>query len=947
MAIFKMDNWLGVSKAVSKRGNARYLEDAKNFDTNLEVGELVSRKGYASRTDVTIDSLDIVHNYRDAEWGKDVLLAYEKDGTTANRRLWLFTKTLGASGNYSKVSEHSYGTVELGNNLHFLQHRNTVRVGTGTGANNKALFAGYIDRTGDNGMFDTGQFDQANFYLLKSQWVEQATQFNGLVKVVWDSVNSVYYCLTFRGVEIRDAGWNLTRVLNDVTSWAIDDTTDDPIVIGDLDITTLKLVAVGKVPNSTDTKIVIYDLLNDYDIVVTSTKSSPEFFHHCAIEGSTLWITYDDGTDGHIAETGLVSPLVITDRYGAGVGDQNLYGLTTDGTYVYVMDNDNQRIIRMEDSGAYGTTMYAHGVASSFTNYDIYHSGGKLFWLVSDNTTAEIYETATATFNAKSLKDDWDGSNTLGLTCSGIASVNSVPMVFSPRGVLKKYDDETNWNDDGFVPGKAFINAVWVEGSSHSSNKTYFYGFSFVDIYGQESHLMSGGSIRADIADKIKLTVYLNAESELYQELTSPSQDPASDPSIWGMYRRIKKVNLWRAESSTVDAKEPSTEYTYLDSIEIDSSKWTLLNPSGTNYLNAYYVYVDSISDISSVTFEETTGIPENFKPYYTNWQYAIEHLGRYYFGNVRTDDLYEYQFIQSEINAPDMNWQTSTNIELFYPGDGDEIKGFGTAWNRLVVFKGEKCAIYSELTREQVFGIGLQSPRSVLAYNNQVFFLSKNGFYVLTPSGYKRISQHIDADLENEVTIGSDLSKVSVALFEEKFKIWWHVSGSKSYLLNLNIKDNSWNVYDLNHALQSITNTYIIQGIDGKILATSDGNGKVYEQNTGFQDDGNDIDISLETKRLETAGGMFDDDYIHIFLAYSSPSSFTLVFYQINDTETVTTNVTNVPSQTFLRTEKLNISGWGQAIYYSFSTSINTSQFSLKDISVETMGSKKSVEAA
>jgi len=168
--------WGGINKAESQRGDLLFVEDSVNLDSNLEHGELVSRKGFTGILNVTTTNLNRCINYRDVEWDKDVLLTYNKDVTVANRRIWLYTKALGAGSTYTKQNEYAYGTIEMGD-VQFLQHHNTVRIGNGTGANNKALFAGYIDRTGDNGMFNNSDFDQSGFYLLKAQWVQQASTF--------------------------------------------------------------------------------------------------------------------------------------------------------------------------------------------------------------------------------------------------------------------------------------------------------------------------------------------------------------------------------------------------------------------------------------------------------------------------------------------------------------------------------------------------------------------------------------------------------------------------------------------------------------------------------------------------------------------------------------------------------------------------------------------------
>jgi len=257
-----------------------------------------------------------------------------------------------------------------------------------------------------------------------------------------------------------------------------------------------------------------------------------------------------------------------------------------------------------------------------------------------------------------------------------------------------------------------------------------------------------------------------------------------------------------------------------------------------------------------------------------------------------------------------------------------------------LVVFKGEKCAIYNGLTRELDFSIiGLQSPDSIISHNNVIYFQSVDGFYALTPSGFERISHSVDSDVSAE-TLGG----VSVVLFEKKFKIWWLVPSGNCYLFNLNNK--TWDKYNLN-TTGAIDNIFITSGLDGNILTCSDNNGKVYNQNDTFQDDGNDIPLSLETKRILTGSEFEQEDHDEVFITYDSPATFTLIAKQINENGETTFSLASIPTQTLLMTERRFVSAFGQAMYFTINVNVNTKQFRLKALGLTTLAGKAEIQAA
>ncbi len=881
-------NYGGVNTAVDEREGENFLASGtQNFDSNMIEGALVSRKGYASRLDTVVTDLENFFVYRDEEWNKDVLLAYDKDSTEANRRLWLYTKTLGAAGNFTKIAEYSYGSLRFGDRISFLLHRNGVRIGTGTGTTNKALFAGYIDRSIASGraMFNDA-IEFADFFVTKQQWVQQPSLVNH-GKIVYDSTREKYYVLSTAGLEIRDSDFYIERVLNDVVTERVAAGAAH-YYSGGLALTGNSLYVIGQAPGG-DYELILYDLSDNF-VIDASSALTGKTGYSVATNGTLVWITTHDGADGLVEEYSMDLSSSAT-RY-TGAGD-TLQGITYDSTYVYVCDKTNGDIVRMLIAAPYTTATFATGV----TPIDIAHYNGNLYF----TTTTIVYETATSTFNAKTAKyTDTNQTNEF------ISFVSAIPYLSQRSGRIVYFDGVTNFNEAGYIPTKLAIGST----NSTSTSDTFFYALSVVDIYGQESHLMRGCAVHGNSpAPNVNLVISVNVDSENFAEMTSPSTDPDQAVSVWNEFRRIQKIRVYRAYNEASQASEPTTDYLFLREIDINDVNWSEVTANSL-YTLTFYDGV-SQSDISSVTYEESSGLPADLKPYYTNWQYATEFAGRFYYGNMRTDDLYLQQIIESEPNAPDTIYQHDENITLFFPRDGDEIKGFAESWNRLIVFKGLICGIFDGLNLEKIYEVGLQSPDSIVTWNNQVFFLFNNGFYQLTPSGFNRISLPVRTILESESA--ADLAAIAGTFFDQKEKVWWVAPGSRSYLYN--VKKDAWDIYDLNHS-PTIEIEFITKGIDGLIFTGSAG-GQVYEQNTTTQDAGTDIAVTLVTHKKEVGDGYLDAIFHRFFMTHKytgAGGDATASFQYQNGTGDYSITSISLDQHTTLKSDFQFLNGaWGQ----------------------------------
>jgi hypothetical protein len=328
--------------------------------------------------------------------------------------------------------------------------------------------------------------------------------------------------------------------------------------------------------------------------------------------------------------------------------------------------------------------------------------------------------------------------------------------------------------------------------------------------------------------------------------------------------------------------------------------------------------------------------LPESFKPYYTNWQYGTKFQDRYYYGNVRTDDLNPHEIIETPINSPDIAYQHDENIDYFYTDDGDKIKGFAQVWNRMIVFKGNNAAIYNGLVKENVFDIGTSAPDSILVHNNVVYFIFGTGIYALTPSGYKRISEAVDSLLAAEPS----LTGVSAVHFKEKQKLWWLVPSSKSYCYNLN--RDTWDMYDIQTGTRDVI--FIGKGLDDTIFTSDQFDDKIYKENVGYVDSADiPVQINLTTNDIALGDGYLDTTLTRLFLTAQSTDTLPVVVTWHNRTGSHTVTKTFVAASS-LSTLKFYLSGvWSQYVRFSITRNI-TAQVKIDAIGFEYIAEKGSI---
>lgn len=916
--------WGGVNTTESEKGNRVFLEEAKNIDSNINSKELVGRKGMASRLGTTSADIDMIHEYRDRDWGNDVLVLFDKDSTTADRTIEVHTRTIGGTGNYTKQGNYSYGDIEFADDVEFITYRNSVRIGSGTGANNKPVFLGRVDRTGENGMFGESDFDVQKILMAPQQFVQKSDTSTCSSNIVYHSGTDTYARVTQRGLEFLNSDFQVDEIIDDIAMGfaSFADHNAGVSLSGDT------LIAFGVDKGSTDTKVISVDMEGREVSTSTYSKSQPDEITGAVTDGTNIWIVWNDATTGYITETSMSFGAVANRVASATYID--LKGACTDGTYIFTHNRPfgGDTLIRMLIASPYTVTPYVHGLILNGAD-GLEVSGANLYLGVA----TDVYSVPISGFASNTNEVTLGGHSP---TVRSISFLSGVPYV-SWAGGFSTYDDATNWNETKRYPGKAYIRRLDKDQTElyHADQKTYFYGLSFETLDGQHTHLMKDFVV-VEKDDSRGLIIAIDALGQTYEELNgaTPSQDPSNAVSIWNVYQRFKKVHLWRAYSATPNDSYPTSEYRFLKTFDIDD--FHVNNPSGSNYDYAFILYTDRIdeSEMSSITYETFTGIPVAVTREYVNWAHATESQGSFYYGNVRTEEVNAHKIIQAPAGQPDSLYETAANIALFGFGDGDEIRRMGSLWNRLLVMKSQRSAAFSGLTQDRVFDVGIQAPRSLMVVNDVAYFVFADGVYSLVPGGAQRISQPVDDLLANE-----SMDDVSAAYFYEKQKIWFQVKAGQAlygtFLWNLNT--GTWDYYDTD-TISLGDNQYVIRGVD--YIYTSDAtNGQVNEQNTGRTDLGNDIQFDIRTKHTDFGANRVRIHRIYPTYRMSGTSAEQITLSADGMGSSRTKNLTTIPDHITLRTRKFFTNGlFAQAVNLDFLVSTDA-EFIFRNVIYEVSG--------
>lgn len=214
----------------------------------------------------------------------------------------------------------------------------------------------------------------------------------------------------------------------------------------------------------------------------------------------------------------------------------------------------------------------------------------------------------------------------------------------------------------------------------------------------------------------------------------------------------------------------------------------------------------------------------------------------------------------KSAVNTPD-DFTAGNNTYEVDSNDGDKLMGIGLWSDALILFKER--AIYQvtldttgSLTIKPIIkGIGCVSHRTVKNVDNDLFYLSRKGIYVVgnEPNFYTAIrTNELSARIRNtmDMITPEKFEKTHAIYTDFKYILCVPLGGttSNSHAIIYDKKFLSFSLWD-NQPFSAITN-YIDAKNNEIILATSDINGKLFQLFTSYDDDGVAINSYWLSKR-------------------------------------------------------------------------------------------------
>jgi hypothetical protein len=538
---------------------------------------------------------------------------------------------------------------------------------------------------------------------------------------------------------------------------------------------------------------------------------------------------------------------------------------------------------------------------------DISIDSTQAYWCTYQST-GQLWKIATSSLSGGAITPTnvTDGTSENSGRLSGITKIDTSTVIFSvdaTHGHMIRYSDLAG-TVDYFKPGKISLTAD----DQTSDDCTFFYGVSIEDLWGQEHHLMSGMAVGGkETGTSIKVTLWVNILSEAYEEqAASVAAGITALNSQWNDFRRIKKFKIWRAYNSDLYADEPNTNYKFLREIDFDDEHWTV-NSANELYSFVFYDTTDE-AEISTVAFGSTTGLPELFKPYHVNWKYGTEFLDSYYYGNIRTKELFISKIVRSPMNSPDILYETDLNFANFGYNDGDEIKGFGKISTRIVVFKTERSALFYGLEEERTYPVGLASSDSIVNFNDRVYFIEKGGgIFYITAYGHNHISLPIASFIEDTAVITQAHRELASGVhWKNKEKIGWlYPDGANNPCWLYNYKEGTWDQYRIGYNPDggtAINQQLWKNGLDGKILSCATGENTIFKHDTGYTDGGQSLNIYFKTA-VKGFGEDVLNAIVHRFvMTYknTTDAAMQLVTYYHDETDTADANVATTLSTNY-----------------------------------------------
>lgn len=728
---------------------SEYCHVMQNLDCDNSLGVLKVRTGSAKLYSSPLTNIISAYEYR-------------FDANTQTHLLVNDNGVLKVSidgGAFASVTLPTDATFESGFKNQYLGYKNHVLISAGNGALNYMLWYGYINREIDDNTGLFGNVEEFTGYdCLRAQLVTWFGTFSNVRQVI-DIGGYYYLCFeNSRYIEKRDTSFQLVERFIASTNKA----TSPASVNSDVNIcedgTYIYVAYTNDDGDATVEKILPGGWAQQAEYTATLGGAIAGI----CTDGTNVYLATHNNPSGYIVEI-LCSTMVATGLDVNTTDEADILDICCDATAdvgaLYTL-KAGQIERRSKVTLAYNAgEIYA---GNSDQVHCVFDSDNDNVYVSSTTDNGHIYDYDATDFTGGE-DNDWENIDEPGAFLKTISDVW--------EGISTKYGTlEEMSTTSTIAPRLVWLNLA-SEGSGDQVAGTYFYKCSLVDSDGEE-YTLSDPIVCIHTAGSKNFTIRACVHTDDLADLY-----------------RVAYINLYRAFSSTSDAESPQTDYKFLKQIDINSSEW---QSDKTDQELYFYDYVDNVleSEISSVTFFESSGIGDSVKPRFVNGKYMVLLNNQLHVANFSHDGItYKNRIIRSPSDQPD-------NISLydyydFDIGDGDEITDIGDSYGRSVVFKTRKFGMFINGIPERSFTPGISGSGAFAKKNESIYFVSDQGLYLFDGNECFQIHQPVKTYFD----AASSYTNATVFYHEALDRIIFSLRADRTFILNLSYK--RWMYYN------------------------------------------------------------------------------------------------------------------------------------------------------
>lgn len=748
----------------------------QNLDVDDPVGRLRVRDGYSKLND-NADNSEFTNLISWFEYRFDVssqtYLIVNDNGTL---------KVSSNSGNsWSDLTLPGGSALESGFKNQYFGWRDHVLITTGNGSTNHVLWYGYVDRGSGNGIFNNDLTKEANV-LTRAQLITPHGNFSLINSIVY--LDGYYYVSysTSKWIEKRNTSFLL------VERWAINE--DEGVTAADNGSVVLSAnTSTGKLYAGTTGGVYQIDPytheMDGSDTTITNVLGvCHDGKHVYSINASTVCKT-------------LISTFANVTSNTSGITAATSISCddTQDSGNIYIGDvaagptpTIRQRLKSDISTDVVGETYDLTDVDAGMTTVQKieYYDADQVYVLAADVTNQQFYIVDLDSSGVSTKNAHYTAS---GFTFNSFVWVSGTTLrvISGNHGLVKHLDAAT-------IVYPEFMTIANTESTNTGDLQagTYFYKICAEDVNGQYYTLSDPLIVPISANDKqIGLRVVATGDR--------------SETEKFIEFYRLKNIHIYRGYDTGTDAKVPGTDYKLLETIDINDGGWV----EDTINVLYYYDYIDNQteSEISSVTFFESSGIGDAVKPRYLNGKYFAFLDKQLYMANYYYDgDTYRYRVAVSPIDNPD----SITDYDTFRydAGGGEAIKDIVNAFGRMVIFKKRTMGVFYNQNLEIEFDVGLFCDKAFVKVNENVYFVSNDGIYIFNGTDAIKISDPVDYYWDNK----GSYDDWAVFNFSNKQRIifsYCQSGGQGECSFVYNYAHNLWMYYSGNFAFRGYLKTY------------------------------------------------------------------------------------------------------------------------------------------